>query len=611
MGPPQKKAKSAPLSSGWQPVSNHEWTAFYENWWRKPGTDATNLEKLHRVVTVDLSQRVRSAFEMVDSTGRLFVREEYLRLYDQLCDVEKKGCTGTLILGQPGIGASLHPGLRRGDSELRASGKSYFIIYALLRRMATGQRTLFSTTAEDAFLFDEQGAWEMEKKDITQKHIPRADDNGPPIWSLIDADDGGPLHTRAIACRMVFAVVAASPTGTNGYNKWYEKGAGKVKRIVAGPWNVEELHNLLSHPSLLELPATAREPYRTLEGVETLVRDVGPCPRDIIWYIRDRGAFERRVSDAVRKIATIEDVLRLFLFHEGDPHTNQDSHCLILVQPGDGDTMCVSLKTEKIAAMVMEHLEYPYPRNHSAQSPFLQAAAASKAWETTTLAGRIFEVLAIQATRGQRPALHSHGFHPMHALNSTANFPSRFQHTLTVAPKRVIHVEDGKSTLGAAELHECSVGEPQESSSAIVLAGSWPPGEERSLVQYAALADCALDPTHYYRPQNPGNPNPLFDTFFLHEGQDHVVVWVVQVAVASRSGPGGDGEESGLFSDILDRLCTRVRNKFAQKKVVRKYVLVVPYQPGVAVRWNLSREVEEGSVYVLYLDSFAPFDAIF
>lgn len=70
-----------------------------------------------------------------------------------------------------------------------------------------------------------------------------------------------------------------------------------------------------------------------------------------------------------------------------------------------------------------------------------------------------------------------------------------------------------------------------------------------------------------------------------------------------------DSEDSGF--EILDELSTRVQNRFAQKQVVLKYVLVVPYQPGVAVRWNLSRKVEEDSVYVLYLDSFVPFDALF
>ncbi|KAI0739446.1 hypothetical protein C8Q80DRAFT_182672 [Daedaleopsis nitida] len=39
-----------------------------------------------------------------------------------------------------------------------ALAKSYFMIYALLRRMATGQTTLFSTTqGQTSYLFDEQG----------------------------------------------------------------------------------------------------------------------------------------------------------------------------------------------------------------------------------------------------------------------------------------------------------------------------------------------------------------------------------------------------------------------------------------------------------------------
>lgn len=162
----------------------------------------------------------------------------------------------------------------------------------------------------------------------------------------------------------------------------------------------------------------------------------------------------------------------------------------------------------------------------------------------------------------------------------------------------MINVEDHKSTLPVAN--------PQEFPISVVSADSeFPPFAERSLQEYGNFADCALDPTHYYRPKN--TKNPLFDSFFLHEGDDDVVVWVFQMTIAKDH----DGKTSGF--DLLEDLVTRVMKKFTPKKVELKYVLVVPYYPDVAVRWNLSPAwvKAQGEVYVLYLDSFAPFSAFF
>lgn len=96
--------------AGWEPVL-HDWAVFYNTWWCKPPTDAdaANLEKHHTVVVVGLSRRVQVGFGIHKSQGRLLVREEYLRLFKQLCDFQKNDGEGVLIVGQPGIGASFRP----------------------------------------------------------------------------------------------------------------------------------------------------------------------------------------------------------------------------------------------------------------------------------------------------------------------------------------------------------------------------------------------------------------------------------------------------------------------------------------------------------------------
>ncbi|KAI0739518.1 hypothetical protein C8Q80DRAFT_1274577 [Daedaleopsis nitida] len=359
------------------------------------------------------------------------MREEYLCLYKQLCELHWARYSGAAIVEQPGI------------------GKSYFIIYALLWR--TGRQVLFSTSDGDTYRFDEEGVRWMRKDDLTLRELPGLDSEEQMVWSLIDADDKPVQHQQ----------------------RWLEKEVGLTKCLVAEVWTDEEVHK-----------------------------------------------------------------------------------CLILVRR-NGDSMAVSIKTVKIAAMLLKRLAQL--RHESAHGLFLAAVADA---ETKVMAGRIFEVLAIQHTRGERPALQSLGFYAMESLTGTKTYPHRFQHTLTT-PKRVIDIEQDKLTLGVPEPHESCI----------------PVNSTRRLIEYAKLAECALDPEEYYRPRNPNNP--LFDSFFSHEGQDNVVVWVFQMTIAK-----DDDDKTGGFV-ILAELVARVQEKFPQKAGL-KYVLVVPYQPDVAVRCRLS-----------------------
>lgn len=184
----------------------------------------------------------------------------------------------------------------------------------------------------------------------------------------------------------------------------------------------------MTNDGLTKISAAERERYQTRESVERLVQDVSPCPHDILWYIQNCNTFQGIVNNALHNICTIDRVLRLL--DEADTDSNDS---LILVQPNDRNEMCVSLKTVKIAASVLAKLGY-LDNQSDAQSLFIAAPTNEG---TRTLAGLVFKILAIQATRGQLPALESHGFHLMKALNGTAKFPSRFQHTLTTPTRYV------------------------------------------------------------------------------------------------------------------------------------------------------------------------------
>lgn len=105
------------MQSGWQDSLHNDWTVFHETWWGIDKSNATDeqsnaakLKQCDAIVTVTTSIPIQTIFNIEASRGGILVREESLRLYTRLCALEGTRTKGVIIVGQPGIGASLYSG---------------------------------------------------------------------------------------------------------------------------------------------------------------------------------------------------------------------------------------------------------------------------------------------------------------------------------------------------------------------------------------------------------------------------------------------------------------------------------------------------------------------
>ena len=124
-------------------------------------------------------------------------------------------------------------------------GKSYSLVYFMLRRMATEQPTLLTTTAGTAYLVDEGGVWRADDG-LTEDHIPPSFEKIPfnkRIWSLIDcSSEPSAALTKS---SHVFPVHMTSATDVQPL-RWCQQNS--ALKWIMNPWdNSDELIARLVH----------------------------------------------------------------------------------------------------------------------------------------------------------------------------------------------------------------------------------------------------------------------------------------------------------------------------------------------------------------------------
>ncbi|KAI0786222.1 hypothetical protein C8Q75DRAFT_286302 [Abortiporus biennis] len=113
---------------------------FHQTWW---GT--THLQDKLRIESNPVLNVLEVPFDkrihlLMETRGQLCVRNDYKLLYDRLVSLSQSGKkVGVILSGQPGI------------------GKSYFNMFALLKRMSERKATLFTNFRGVTFLFHEEG----------------------------------------------------------------------------------------------------------------------------------------------------------------------------------------------------------------------------------------------------------------------------------------------------------------------------------------------------------------------------------------------------------------------------------------------------------------------
>jgi hypothetical protein len=227
--------------SRWKRELTDGWITFKEQWWGPAGK-----ARLHEVWLRKPESRIiqletipgpfLSLTSLHCSKGRILVRNEYTQTHARLTAAFDAGNPGVILTGSPGIG-ELHSVLgARGFKRINYSlGKSYFIIYILLARMANEQITIMTFSDRESYLFDKEGVWSMHSDNLKGWEDIRTSIRP---WSLIDADmDKLEPAASLTSAPLVFSVQAVSPDPQR-YRMWKKRWGG-IKWYM-NPWTEAE-----------------------------------------------------------------------------------------------------------------------------------------------------------------------------------------------------------------------------------------------------------------------------------------------------------------------------------------------------------------------------------
>ncbi|RXW12295.1 hypothetical protein EST38_g13559 [Candolleomyces aberdarensis] len=520
-------------------------------------------------------------------------------MYERLEADSKLKATRVVVTGQSGI------------------GKSYFLVYVLLRRLTQGKTTLFSTSDERTFLFDELGVRTMKKEDIEKDYLPKSEDltAGMSVWSLIDANTSGKSETSQVGnTQNVFAILAASPNPER--LKFWNNGANLVKRSM-DPWGVEELLLLFRQPELTTLPNSLRNAYQRQEDVQELVSRAGPCPRDIFLFTRNPDEFYDVIDEEIRSLRTVKNLYGIFESAKWASEQDSASQRLLLLRRGyrkpdapawAHDTMHVAFKSQAIIRRLVIH--HVVRADASAKDMF---PAASINPYSANLLDAVFEMLALRYTSGryfvgEEIRILSGMFslaYPME-LNPTDEFPKRFSHVyLTKQATTSTHIV----TVDANRSIEYKIEERSEDGDGVNRNVPVPtpfklPISRRILRYYDDIENINIDlaTDAYYIPKQPNNT--FFNSFSLNKsGQKEVTIWVFHMAFITKVHGASQAAIGGL--EILDKLKRRLLSSSPGHSVDFRYVLVAPLERTIRrqmIHWQMPEMVEPGRVFVQYLN---------
>ncbi|KAH9036897.1 hypothetical protein EDB84DRAFT_1416475, partial [Lactarius hengduanensis] len=235
------------------------------------------------------------------SRSELLVRKEYIRLYEY-CDKylesrrNKQKPPSVVITGQPGI------------------GKSYWVTYALCRRLAEGKPVFwFRSTAR--FLFVKEGVFEVPPDYHSTDLKTR-------VWLLIDADDskdGIPDYLAPHETNHLIILCSSPPSA-----RWKPLTRTTLCRVaIMNPWTRGEISQAAVIHGL-----TANDPR-----IDEMYNQYGPTPRICLDFVKHDALFI--VHKAHFDTALYNLSLRKLSEMASDRKNfgiNDESHTLILVK---------------------------------------------------------------------------------------------------------------------------------------------------------------------------------------------------------------------------------------------------------------------------------------
>ncbi|TFK64832.1 hypothetical protein BDN72DRAFT_962952 [Pluteus cervinus] len=205
---------------------------------------------------------------------KLWVRADYNHAYQCM----KEHCPGTTerVLRSPSAVLTGSPGV----------GKTYFMIYALRRRIGEQEITLLYRD-NTLYLFWEGGVHEVPR-------IPPQGFSYYKPWLLINSDEApkGVPPELLDQDTPYFVVYCASPPET----RWLSMSKGtNPGRFVLNPWTKEEIHEV----------AAIRFENPDLGAIDAVYDNYGPTPRLCIDYVADKAKLEEYKTSLDALISTL------------------------------------------------------------------------------------------------------------------------------------------------------------------------------------------------------------------------------------------------------------------------------------------------------------------
>lgn len=121
-------------------------------------------------------------------------------------------------------------------------GKSYFAVYVLLMRLASGNEVMFNNKAGMTYWFHRQCVWRRATVSIKAEDLDSITYNpAQRVWSLFDPPNGKkPIDNTLINSARIFYAVFASPDAT----RFTYLAKEHALRWLLSPWDNYELGRL-------------------------------------------------------------------------------------------------------------------------------------------------------------------------------------------------------------------------------------------------------------------------------------------------------------------------------------------------------------------------------
>ncbi|KAF9779874.1 hypothetical protein BJ322DRAFT_347597 [Thelephora terrestris] len=213
-------------------------------------------------------------------------------------------------------------------------GKSFFLLWLLLRRLALGLPTVLQYNESCAFLFNKDGLsafTHLCNPDVySALNLSRHKDGTGRIWALIDTNPKLPRPAGIFRCNSPFFIVnAVSPHSLHddsnhpNHSGWLSKLNSKT--FYMEPW---------SFPEILQARPFLGRGGLTEEQLWYMYSEYGASPRTLVQYATRPQEYATRLNEEVNRIPT-NGLRALTLVSK----SHAPSHCIVTIHPLPGDPL--------------------------------------------------------------------------------------------------------------------------------------------------------------------------------------------------------------------------------------------------------------------------------